>query len=95
MEYNQFLNSTIKTITRDEVLKIITYLSCIDNYYQTDKIIIATMIRTTISQNEQAEFILNLLSNECSEEQEMVCGIETEITEYIFQNFKVVIINII
>lgn len=95
MNYNQFLNATIKPITKDKVLNAIKNLACIDLCYETDRIIIVTITDKNMVQDEHAEFLLNYLSDECSEEKEIISGYDSEITEYIFQNFKVILINII
>ena len=95
MDYNQFLDVTSKPITKDKVLNAIKDLACTDIYYQTDRIIIVTIFYKNMIQEEHAELLLNYLSDECSEQKETISGYDTEITEYIFQNFKVILINVI
>lgn len=95
MEYNQFLKATTKPITKDKVLNAIKDLACVDTYYQTDRIIIVTITDKNMIQDEHAEFLLNYLSDECSVQKETISGYDSEITEYIFQNFKVILINVI
>lgn len=91
MEWNQFLNSTIKTVTKDQILNAIKDFNCIDNYYQTDRIIIIT-VNSKNDNCEQVKSVINLLYNECVEDNGGITGENTDITEYIFQNFKVILI---
>lgn len=93
MEWNPFLNFTIKPITRDQILNAIKDFDCIDNYYQTDRIIIIT-VNSKDDNCDQVKSVINLLYNECVKDNGGVTGEHTDITEYIFQNFKVILIQV-